>query len=190
MSLTTDVSLKYVSKVVSWRRIKAVAVGGGGQRRMRSEEDDDDGGNWDDGGGSIKRMSVCAEDDQCTCAFRWRAPVFSNLCIYVLEVVHVVSEPRGSRSRIIQGLKMKVVQSFLVNFLFLVKRRIRNIKTHGSRIQEEVFGVNNRLSTRRQSRCEKVKNCRGQQGFLVANRLEFHYFWFVMDVLISAANVL
>nr|GEZ56002.1 hypothetical protein [Tanacetum cinerariifolium] len=37
-------------KVVSWRRIKAVAVGGGGQRRMRSEEDDDDGGNWDDGG--------------------------------------------------------------------------------------------------------------------------------------------
>ncbi|GJZ95460.1 hypothetical protein Tco_0667794 [Tanacetum coccineum] len=44
------VSLKYVSKVVSWRRIKAVAVGGGGQRRMRSEEDDDDSGNWDDNG--------------------------------------------------------------------------------------------------------------------------------------------
>ncbi|GKE61557.1 hypothetical protein Tco_1511924, partial [Tanacetum coccineum] len=43
-------SLKYVSKVVSWRRIKAVAVGGGGQRRMRSEEDDDDSGNWDDSG--------------------------------------------------------------------------------------------------------------------------------------------
>ncbi|GJZ69181.1 hypothetical protein Tco_0632731 [Tanacetum coccineum] len=84
---------------------------------------------------------------------------------------------------------MKVVQSFLVNFLFLVKRRIRNIKTHGSRIQEEVFGVNSRLLTRRQSRGENVKNCRGQQGFLVANRLEFHYFWFVMDVLISAANV-
>ncbi|GKB76979.1 retrovirus-related pol polyprotein from transposon TNT 1-94 [Tanacetum coccineum] len=33
------------------------------------------------------------------------------------------------------------------------------------------------------------KNCRGHQGFLVVNRLEFHYFWFVMDVLISAANV-
>ncbi|GKA67037.1 hypothetical protein Tco_0766845 [Tanacetum coccineum] len=33
------------------------------------------------------------------------------------------------------------------------------------------------------------KNCRGHQGFLVANRLEFHYFWFVMDVLISVANV-
>ncbi|GJX01081.1 hypothetical protein Tco_0184994 [Tanacetum coccineum] len=61
--------------------------------------------------------------------------------------------------------------------------------THGSRIQEEVFGVNNRLSKRRQSRGEKVKNCRGQQGFLVANHLEFYYFWFVMDVLISAANV-
>ncbi|GKC49544.1 retrovirus-related pol polyprotein from transposon TNT 1-94 [Tanacetum coccineum] len=62
-------------------------------------------------------------------------------------------------------------------------------QTHGSRIQEEVFGVNNRLSKRRQSRGEKVKNCRGQQGFLVANHLEFYYFWFVMDVLISAANV-
>nr|GEX14824.1 hypothetical protein [Tanacetum cinerariifolium] len=42
------VSLKYVSNVVSWGRIKVVAVVGGGKRRMRSEEDDDDGGNCDD----------------------------------------------------------------------------------------------------------------------------------------------